>query len=118
VLFLSVLHFIADDEDPYGIVAAFRDVSVPGSHLALSHITLPEANAPGAEAAAGVYKAKATSPAILRTPQEIGTLFAGYELADPGLVYLPQWRPDDPGAVRDAESVWMLAGVGRRPARR
>jgi hypothetical protein len=113
VLFMSVLHFITDEEDPYGMVAAFRDAAVPGSHLALSHITSPEQNAEAAEAAADVYKARATSPAVLRSPKEIMTLFDGYELVEPGLVYLPQWRPDDPQDARDAESVWMLAGVGR-----
>jgi hypothetical protein len=114
VLFMSVLHFIADEDDPYGMVAAFRDACVPGSYLALSHITSPEQNTGGAAAAADVYKAKATSPAILRSPKEIETLFDGYELVKPGLVRLPQWRPDDPRAARKAESVWMLSGVGRR----
>jgi hypothetical protein len=114
VLFMSVLHFITDEEDPYGLVAAFRDRSVPGSHLALSHITSPEQNTDGAAAAADVYKSRATSPAILRTPKEIGSLFDGYELVEPGLVFLPQWRPDTPAADANANSVWMLCGVGRR----
>jgi SAM-dependent methyltransferase len=115
VLFMSVLHFITDEEDPYGLVAAFRDRCAPGSHLALSHITSPERGADGAEAAADVYKSRATSPAVLRTPKEIGALFDGYDLVEPGLVYLPQWRPDAPGDADDAESVWMLCAVGRTP---
>jgi hypothetical protein len=114
VLFMSVLHFIADEHDPYGIVAAFRDVTVPGSYLALSHITVPEQNADAAEAAAAVYKNRATSPAVLRSPKEVQALFDGYDLVDPGLVFLPQWRPDRPADARDAESVWMLSGVGRK----
>ncbi|MDN3351318.1 SAM-dependent methyltransferase [Actinomadura sp. DC4] len=114
VLFMSVLHFIADEYDPYGIVAAFRDLTVPGSHLALSHITSPAQNTGAAEAAADVYKNRATSPAVLRSPKEIQALFDGYDLVEPGLVYLPQWRPDTPGTARDAESVWMLSGVGRK----
>jgi hypothetical protein len=114
VLFMSVLHFVTDEEDPYGMVAAFRDASAPGSHLALSHITAPEKNADAAEAAADVYKAKATSPAILRSRKEIRALFDGYDLVEPDLVYLPQWRPENPVDARDAESVWMLAGVGRK----
>jgi hypothetical protein len=114
VLFMSVLHFIADEHDPYGIVTAFRDRTVPGSYLALSHITSPEQNSDAAEAAADVYTSRATSPAVLRSPQQIQALFDGYDLVDPGLVYLPQWRPDRPEDARDAESVWMLAGVGRK----
>ncbi|MGH3378499.1 MAG: SAM-dependent methyltransferase [Actinoallomurus sp.] len=114
VLFMSVLHFVSDEHDPYGIVTAFRDVSAPGSHLALSHITSPDQNAGAAEAAADVYKARATSPAILRSPKEIQALFDGYGLVEPGLVNLPQWRPDPLARARDAESVWMLCGVGRK----
>jgi hypothetical protein len=114
VLFMSVLHFIAEEDDPYSMVAAFRDASAPGSYLALSHITSPERNAAAAEAAADVYKSRATSPAILRSPTKVRALFDGYDLVDPDLVYLPRWRPDDPADARDAESVWMLAGVGRK----
>jgi hypothetical protein len=114
VLFMSVLHFIADEYDPKAIVAAFRDVSVSGSHLALSHITSPERNSEGASAAADVYKSRATSPAVLRSPEEIQALFDGYDLVEPGLVFLPQWRPDGGATDTDADSVWMLSGVGRR----
>ena len=114
VLFVSVLHFIAEDEDPYGIVAAFRDAVAPGSYLAISHITPPEHNPHAADRAAGVYTKRATSPAVLRSPKEVLSLFDGYELVEPNLVYLPQWRPDLPEAVRNPDSVWMLAGVGRK----
>jgi hypothetical protein len=114
VLFMSVLHFITDEEDPYGLVAAFRDRSVPGSHLALSHITPPDANSDGAESAADVYKRRATSPAVLRSPKEIEALFDGYDLVEPGLVNVPKWRPDDPEAARKGDSVWMLGAVGRK----
>ncbi|MCO5996312.1 SAM-dependent methyltransferase [Actinoallomurus rhizosphaericola] len=114
VLFMSVLHFITDEEDPYGLVAAFRDVSVPGSYLALSHITTPEGNADGAESAADVYKKRATSPAILRSPKEIEALFDGYDLVEPGLVNVPKWRPDDPEAARGGDSVWMLGAAARK----
>jgi hypothetical protein len=35
----AVLHFIADDEDPYGIVADIMTVLPPGSYLVISHAT-------------------------------------------------------------------------------
>jgi hypothetical protein len=59
-----------------------------------------------------MYRSRATSPAVLRSPKEVRALSDGYDLVDPDLVYLPQWRTDDPADARDAESVWMLAGVG------
>src|SRR3569833_570136 len=74
----------------------------------------PPRNADGAAAAANVYTSRATSPAILRTPKEIGAMFDGYDLVEPGLVYLPQWRPDPGSDTTDADSVWMLCAVGRK----
>ena len=38
-LFVSVLHGIPDDGDPWGIVRAFVGRMVPGSYLILSHLT-------------------------------------------------------------------------------
>jgi hypothetical protein len=39
ILLLAVLHLIADEEDPAGIVAAYRDRIAPGSYVAISHGT-------------------------------------------------------------------------------
>lgn len=39
LLLVAILHFIADDEDPAGLVAALRDALPPGSYLGLSHAT-------------------------------------------------------------------------------
>ena len=42
--------------------------------------------------------------------------FDGFELLDPGLVYIPQWRPDSPSDVPDDPSrFWVMVGVGRKP---
>ena len=39
VLFVAVLHFLTDEENPYKSVAWIRDRIAPGSYLAISHIT-------------------------------------------------------------------------------
>jgi len=39
ILFVSVLHFISDADDPHGIVSRFIDAAAPGSYLVLSHVT-------------------------------------------------------------------------------
>jgi S-adenosyl methyltransferase len=39
VLFVAVLHFITEAENPYDAVATFRDHVAPGSYIAISHIT-------------------------------------------------------------------------------
>lgn len=39
IMFMCVLHCLWDHENPWGIVAQFKDAVVPGSYLALSHMT-------------------------------------------------------------------------------
>jgi S-adenosyl methyltransferase len=112
VLFISVLHFIIDDDDPCGIVRAFRDAVPSGSYLALSHATVPERNRDGVEAAAEAYSSRATSSTSLRPPSAIQDFFDGCQLLEPGLVPMQRWRPDYPDAVSDDEV--MLGGVGRK----
>ena len=39
LLMTAVLHFVADDNDPWGLVARYMGALAPGSYLALSHAT-------------------------------------------------------------------------------
>jgi S-adenosyl methyltransferase len=39
LLMTTVLHFVADDNDPWGLVARYMGALAPGSYLALSHAT-------------------------------------------------------------------------------
>jgi SAM-dependent methyltransferase len=114
VLMVAVLHFIPDDADPVGLVARFRDAVPPGSYLALSHATAGELADRAAEHRS-LYQRTAT-PMTMRNREQVQRFFDGYELVEPGLVYLPQWRPD-PGmsGVDRPERMTGLAGVGRKP---
>jgi hypothetical protein len=38
LLMTLVLHFVPPDDDPYGLVATYRDALCPGSFLVLSHV--------------------------------------------------------------------------------
>ena len=109
VLMAALLHFVAPEENPAGIVAEFVDALVPGSALVITH--LHDGGHP--EQAAQAQKAwdSATSQMYLRSPAEITALFAGTEIVEPGVVPRPLWRPE--GEVRaDWETIWGLAGVG------
>jgi hypothetical protein len=111
LLMVTVLHFLPDAEDPYGIVARFAEALAPGSFLVISHAT-PDSSPDAARKVEKLYQNAATS-AHIRTAEEIGRFFTGFELVDPGLVYLPLWRHD--GQVPDnPERVWFYAGVGRK----
>jgi S-adenosyl methyltransferase len=113
LLMVTVLHFIPDDQDPAGIVARFTAALRPGSFLTISHATR-EAAPEAASKVEDLYKSAATS-AHTRSREEISRFFAGFELVDPGLVYLPLWRHD--GVVPpNPEKAWFFAGIGRMPA--
>jgi O-methyltransferase involved in polyketide biosynthesis len=115
VLMVGILHFITDDEDPYGIVARFRDAMAPGSLLAICHVTAdprPHAEAPVTE----IYR-QATAPMVPRSRDQVLRLFDGFDLVEPGLVYAPDWRPERAGEATDPVTSFVFAGVGRKRAR-
>src|SRR5579864_3779564 len=93
VLLLSVLHFISGDEDAPGIVARFRERMAPGSYLAMSIGTSDGADPEMLAEATQTY-AGARMPFTLRSRAQIMDLFSGFDLVEPGLVSLPEWRPD------------------------
>jgi hypothetical protein len=110
VLMVAILHFIADDEDPAGIVATFRERMVPGSYLVISHVSGGE-NPVGADDAAKIWD-RSKSSVTLRTRAQIEGLFPGFELVPPGVVTTTEWGADQPAPTGQAV---VLAGVGVVP---
>jgi hypothetical protein len=114
LLLIAILHFVTDDEDPGRIIAAFRDALPPGSYLALSHGTADfHAEAPVSQATA-VYE-RAVAPLVLRPRAQVAAFFDGFGLAEPGLVQVPLWRPDDkPPRPRELAKIGIYGGVGQK----
>ena len=111
LLMVTVLHFVPDSDDPAGIVRRFAAALPAGSFLAISHAT--HEAAPGTAAQVQDLYRSTTASAHTRTHAEILRLFDGFDLVEPGLVYLPLWRPDGPVPERPEEA-WFYAGVGRK----
>ncbi|MCK2216519.1 SAM-dependent methyltransferase [Actinomadura sp. ATCC 31491] len=119
LLMFGLLHHLADEEDPAGIVARLVARLAPGSHVVISHFHNPGAALPEiAEQAAGAEKLfnEHLGTGRWRTREEILACFDGLELLEPGLVPLPEWRPDDsdqatPGITYHT----FVGGVGRKP---
>jgi S-adenosyl methyltransferase len=112
VLMTGILHFIADAEDPAGIVQVFRDAVPAGSYLVLSQAT-DDVRREDAEYAKNTMR-RASAPHLhTRSHSEFAAFFAGLELVDPGLVLTVQWRPEEP--VRNVEQAGIYVGVGRKP---
>ena len=114
LLLVAILHFIKDEEDPAGIVAALRDALPDGSYLALSHGTL-DFHPPGdADQAAAGYR-NATAPLLLRARERVLPFFDGFDLLEPGLIQAPLWRPDGKRPrPKDLEKLGIYVGVGRK----
>ena len=113
LLLVSVLHFLDDADNPWGVLAQLRDALAPGSFLVLSHAT-GEARPEVAAAANTVYMKKVAAHGDYRSRAGILRLFDGFTLVEPGLVYLSQWRPDEPTDPDDDGSrLWLLGGVGQ-----
>ncbi len=114
LLLIAILHFITDDEDPAGIVTAFRDALGPGSYLALSHGTSDFHSEDAVSRGRSVYE-RASAPLVLRSHAQIAAFFEGFDLVEPGLVQVPLWRPDTrPPRQKNLAKIGIYGGVGRR----
>ena len=113
VLCTSTLHFVADDDEPHKVIAAYRDYLAPGSYLAITHGTMEEDPAGEGDAAAGVYR-QASSQLHVRPLADVRRFFDGFELVEPGLVWITEWRPE-PGTAPTGRAQSMRGGVGRKP---
>lgn len=114
LLLVALLHAVPDEADPWHTVARLRERIAPGSYLAATH---PANEAPPEVVQrAERLSQQTTTPLTTRPKDQIARMFDGFELVDPGLVYLHQWRPDgtDEVATQSDESI-MYAGVGLRP---
>ena len=115
LLLVSVLPFLADNEDPRHVVAVLRDTLAPGSYLAICHAT-SDGRPAVTQAMDKVYRSSVQAGGTIRGRADILRFFDGFELVEPGLVNVPLWRPDSPADVpADPERFWVLAGVGVKP---
>jgi hypothetical protein len=110
LLLVAVLHFISDARDPAGIVATLRDALPPGSFLVASHVTADK-SVHDLATAEKVYEST-TAGLTLRTHAQVLRFFEGFEMIDPGLVSVDEWRPDF--AQAEPASYGIYGGVGRK----
>ncbi|MEV4293195.1 SAM-dependent methyltransferase [Microbispora rosea] len=117
VLLVSVLEAINDDDLTMAITARLREAIAPGSHMVISHAISdlrPEVTDKLALLFAGEWAVKDDGRLRLPTRAEILPLFGDLEMVEPGLVQVPEWRPE-PGELRPRkDTVWSVGGVGRK----
>jgi hypothetical protein len=107
VMFMGVLGY----EPDLGVVASIVDrvmaATAPGSYLVLWDGTN---TTPAVVDGAKRLAESGGVPYVLRSPDEIGGLFDGLEMVEPGLVQITGWRPS-------GEAEWLDAygAVARKP---
>jgi hypothetical protein len=119
LLLLSILHHLHDDEDPVGIAATLRDALPSGSYLAIIHFWDPAEENP--YISSRVKEAERVFNETLGTGRwrrrdEISKYFGDFEMVDPGLVPLAEWRPDSEAPAEQKDSYYtMIGGMARKP---
>jgi hypothetical protein len=114
VLLVAILHFIADEDDPAGIVCDLMGAMPSGSYLVISHLTADHYAV--AEKVADVY-ADTTPGLHLRSRADVGALFCGLPLLPPGeLVYSGDWHAGSdtaPASSPGGSAIWC--GIALKP---
>ncbi|WP_326554450.1 SAM-dependent methyltransferase [Micromonospora sp. NBC_01813] len=119
VLLLGILHHLGDDEDPGAVAAVYRDAVPAGSLLAISHFHNPGDRHPEAAKKALVVEKifnQTMGTGRWRHHDEIVGYFGDFELLEPGLVPLPEWRaePDDEPSAQTDTYHTFVGGVARK----
>jgi SAM-dependent methyltransferase len=112
VLMLAVLHFLSEDDDPAAVIGAFRDAVAPGSALVISHTT-DEGRESEGQQVQKLYRST-SDPIHFRSRTQIESLFTGWDLVEPGVVWAPEWRPVYIANDLDPSASTILGGVARK----
>src|SRR5262249_62007453 len=113
VMLIGILQCIPDADDPAGVVKQLMDAVPPGSYLAISH---PASDIDVVGMGNLAHQLHELMPMELRfrSRAQVAALFDGLELVEPGVVRVPQWRPDSEADLANPATVW--GGGGRRGA--
>jgi hypothetical protein len=104
-LLVSVLHFIPDSDGPAEIVAGYAAAAAPGSHIVISHATDDGMTEAGNEVVR-LYN-RSSRNVFTRRSDEVTQLLGTLTPVEPGVVQLPQWRPE----TSEDSDVTLMPGV-------
>jgi hypothetical protein len=112
VILFGILHFIEDDEKAAEIMKYLVDAVPSGSYFAFSHFARGDEESAMDETFERLNRQWGES-VVRRTREEVARLLAGLDLVEPGVVELPDWRPD-PGST-GPRPLPMWCGVAYKP---
>jgi hypothetical protein len=113
LLLCGILHYLLDEEHPAQLVKALCDALPAGSYVFIHHLLHRDDPASAALEAA---MQRGLGRSQFRTLEQVRELFGGLELIEPGLVPVPDWRPDgtDISAGHRPVLGMACAGVARK----
>jgi hypothetical protein len=114
VVLMAVLQFVPDDDNPYELVRRLMAAVPAGSYLVISHpaADLQAAAMAGMATRLNQLMAQRVKP---RTKAEVTAFFDGLDLVEPGVIRVPEWRPDHPEDAAGKSTMW--GGVAEKPGR-
>ncbi|MET9340879.1 SAM-dependent methyltransferase [Nonomuraea sp. NPDC003804] len=115
VLLFAILHFVPGDQEAAEIVARLHAPLVSGSHLALSHSYAGDLTGETIRNGRSVYRSATPGSITPRTTEQVGALFTGLDVLEPGVVPIDAWRPSRPGVAADFDKPGLLGAVARLP---
>ena len=111
VMLIGLLQCIPDEDDPVGIIKRLMDAVPAGSYLAISH-PASDIDIEGIRDLATRLNELMPMKLRFRSRAEVAALVCGLELVEPGLVRIPEWRPDSETDAANPATVW--GGVARK----
>ncbi|MGH3263841.1 MAG: SAM-dependent methyltransferase [Trebonia sp.] len=120
LLMTAVLMFVADSDDPWGLVARYLAALRPGSYLSVSHLT-DDAKPPLLVDGFRRVFDHATQQMHFRSKCQIERFFDGLELvapyegATPAVTYSGLWGAEDVQLADSDGSRWLYCAVARKP---
>lgn len=112
ILLVGSLHFIEDDQVAASSVAALTGAVAPGSYLAMIHGASDVD--PAMREVEWYWNQMCAQRLRLRTCDQVAGFLEGLDLVEPGLVTVPEWRPDA-GQATPGQRIPMYGAVARKP---
>jgi hypothetical protein len=106
-----VLQFVPDEDNPHDLVGRLMAAVPAGSFLVISHPAsdIQAAQMAGMATRLNQLMAQRVRP---RSREEVAAFFDGLDLAAPGLIRCPEWRPARPAEASGKSTMW--GGVAGR----
>ncbi|MEU5715416.1 SAM-dependent methyltransferase [Streptomyces sp. NPDC020403] len=102
---IALMHFLPDEQDPYGITRVLVDALPSGSYVVLSHGTADQH--PELKQETETAYRKGRIGLRMRTRAEIEPFFEGLELISPGLVTATEWYREEPAPVYERSGFYV-----------